>query len=285
MVLGTYKEAVAARSTDKRIQEVAQDGGIASALLIYALENNIIEGAVVAGDPGDDWVPVPEIATTADEVLAAAGTKYSMSPNVWGIKEAARQYGIESIGTVVTPCQMQGIRKMQAYPFSTRFIADKINLLIGIFCMENFPMASLDTFTKGLMDVDLDKVTKMDIGKGKFWIYTEGSDEPQGIPIKSTHGYEQAGCNVCNDYVCEFADISTGSVGAPDGWSTVLTRTGAGVDVFSAVVDAGLIETKPMDDVKPGLGLLEKLAKGKKDKGKKEIERRAKMGVMTPTYY
>ena len=78
---------------------------------------------------------------------------------------------------------------------------------------------------------------------------------------------------------------STGSVGAPDGWSTVLTRTGAGVDVFSAAVDAGLIETKPMDDVKPGLGLLEKLAKGKKDKGKKEIERRAKMGVMTPTYY
>ena len=49
-----------------------------------------------------------------------------MSPNVWGIKEAARQHGIESIGTVVTPCQMQGIRKMQAYPFSTRFIADKI---------------------------------------------------------------------------------------------------------------------------------------------------------------
>ena len=48
MVLGTYKEAVAARFTDKRIQEVAQDGGIASALLIYALENNIIEGAVVA---------------------------------------------------------------------------------------------------------------------------------------------------------------------------------------------------------------------------------------------
>ena len=38
MVLGTYKEAVAARSTDIRIQEVAQDGGIASALLIYALE-------------------------------------------------------------------------------------------------------------------------------------------------------------------------------------------------------------------------------------------------------
>ena len=54
MVLGTYKEALSARSTDKRIQKVAQDGGIASALLIYAIEEGIIEGAVVAGDPGDD---------------------------------------------------------------------------------------------------------------------------------------------------------------------------------------------------------------------------------------
>ena len=58
MVLGTYKEALSARSTDKRIQKVAQDGGIASALLIYAIEEGIIEGAVVAGDPGDDWKPV-----------------------------------------------------------------------------------------------------------------------------------------------------------------------------------------------------------------------------------
>ena len=32
MVLGTYKEVVAARSTDKQIQKIAQDGGIVSAL-------------------------------------------------------------------------------------------------------------------------------------------------------------------------------------------------------------------------------------------------------------
>ena len=30
MVLGTYKEVVAARSTDKQIQKLAQDGGIVS---------------------------------------------------------------------------------------------------------------------------------------------------------------------------------------------------------------------------------------------------------------
>lgn len=283
MVLGTYKEAVSARATDARIQEVAQDGGIASALLIHALEEGIIEGAVVAGDPNDDWAPYPQVATNAEEVLEAAGTKYSMSPNVYGIKQAARQFGLEKIGTVVTPCQMQGIRKAQAYPFSIRFIGDKIKLLIGIFCMENFPMASLDTFSEAMMETPLKDVEKMDIGNGKFMIDTDG--ETKGIPLKKTHGYEQTGCNICRDYVCEWSDISTGSVGSPAGWSTVFTRTDNGVDLFKSAVDVGLIEIKPIEEVKPGLPLVEKLAKGKKDKAKKEIERRTKMGIPTPVIY
>jgi len=48
MPLGTYKEALSARSTDKKILDVSQDGGIVSALLCYALDEGIIEGAVVA---------------------------------------------------------------------------------------------------------------------------------------------------------------------------------------------------------------------------------------------
>lgn len=282
MVLGNYKEAVSARATDKRILSVSQDGGIASALLIQALEDGIIEGAVVAGTPNDDWVPTPQVAITADEILEAAGTKYSMCPNVFGIKEAARQCGIEKIGTVVTPCQMYGIRKSQAYPFSMRFIGDKIKLLVGIFCMENFPMASLDTF-EAKLNSKIEKTDKMDIGKGKFWINVHG--EEKGLALKETHGYEQAGCNICDDYVAEYSDISTGSVGSPDGWSTVLTRTDAGSGIFESAVASGLIETKPMDEVKPGLPLLEKLAKGKKDKAKAEIERRTKMGLPTPAIY
>ena len=38
MVLGTYKEALSARSTEKKILDVSQDGGIVSALLCYALD-------------------------------------------------------------------------------------------------------------------------------------------------------------------------------------------------------------------------------------------------------
>jgi coenzyme F420 hydrogenase subunit beta len=46
--LGKYTTCVAARSTDKEILKKAQDGGIATALMVYALENGIIDGTIVA---------------------------------------------------------------------------------------------------------------------------------------------------------------------------------------------------------------------------------------------
>ncbi|MGC9517121.1 MAG: coenzyme F420 hydrogenase subunit beta [Methanomicrobiales archaeon] len=280
MVLGTYKEIVAARSTDKQIQKIAQDGGIVSGLLSFALDEKIIEGAVVAGPGKDFWKPEPMVAMTSDEILAAAGTKYTFSPNVWMLKEAVRQYGLDKVGTVAIPCQTMGIRKTQSYPFGVRFLADKISLVVGIFCMENFPFESLRTFISEKMGVSPELVEKMDIGKGKFWVYT--ADQELSIPLKETHGYEQDGCNVCLDYVAELADVSTGSVGTPDGWSTVITRTDAGDTVFKQAVEAGAIETKSIEDVKPGLGLLQKLSGDKKTKNQKTIDERKAMGLPVP---
>ncbi|MBV1766751.1 MAG: coenzyme F420 hydrogenase subunit beta, partial [Methanobacterium sp.] len=262
MVLGTYKEIVSARSTDKQIQKVSQDGGIVTGLLAFALEEKIIEGAVVAGPGEDFWKPEPMVAMSADEIIAAAGTKYTFSPNVMMLKKAVRQYGIEKLGTVAIPCQTMGIRKMQSYPFGVRFLADKIKLLVGIYCMENFPFASLETFISEKMGVNPEMVEKMDIGKGKFWVYTQ--DDVLSIPLKETHGYEQSGCNVCLDYVAELADLSTGSVGSPDGWSTVITRTDDGNSIFQQAIEAGAFETKDMANVKPGLDLLKKLSAQKK---------------------
>ena len=80
MPLGTYKEALSARATDSKITDVSQDGGIVSALLCYAIDEGIIEGAVVAGTPDEDWRPIPTVVTSADEVIAAAKRSY---PSIW----------------------------------------------------------------------------------------------------------------------------------------------------------------------------------------------------------
>lgn len=280
MVLGKYKQITLARSTDKQIQNISQDGGIATGLLTFALDEKIIDGAVVAGPSDEMWKPEPTVALTADEIMAAAGTKYTLCPNNWMIKEAVRQYGLEKVGVVTIPCQTMGLRKMQSYPFGTRFMADKIALNVGICCTENFSFESLKTFIEAKAGVNFDLVEKMDIGKGKFWVYTQ--DGTINFPIKDTHGYEQNGCKVCLDLVSELSDISTGSIGAPDDWSAVQVRTDAGDTVFSKAVDAGLIETKPIDEGKFGLEMLTRLARQKKEKAMKEIDRRKELGLPVP---
>ncbi|MEN6592597.1 MAG: coenzyme F420 hydrogenase subunit beta [Methanobacterium sp.] len=280
MVLGTYKQITLARSTDKQIQKISQDGGIATGLLCFALDEKIIDGAVVAGPSDEMWKPEPTVALSSDEIMAAAGTKYTLSPNMWMVKEAVRQYGLEKAGIVTIPCQTMGLRKMQSYPIGVRFVADKIALDIGICCTENFPFESLKTFISAKAGVNFDLVEKMDIGKGKFWVKTQ--DDMISFPIKETHGYEQSGCKVCLDLVSELSDISTGSIGAPDDWSAVQVRTDIGETVFNKAVDAGAIELKPIDEGKFGLEMLTRLSRSKKEKAMKEIDRRKELGLPVP---
>ena len=46
--LGNYKSCISARSTDKEILKHAQDGGIVTQLFGFALDEGIIDGAIVA---------------------------------------------------------------------------------------------------------------------------------------------------------------------------------------------------------------------------------------------
>ncbi len=280
-ILGPHQEIISAKATDKKITSKSQDGGIISAILIYALQENIIDGTIVAG-PGDEpWKPEPFIATTKKDILKGAGTKYTMCPNVSLIKEATRSYGLEKIGTVGTPCQVMGIRKMQTYPLGARFVSDKIALVLGIFCMENFPYESLNTFITEKAGTKPSKVTKMDISKGKLFITTTDGEEKK-IPLKETHGYEQNGCKLCLDYLAELSDISCGSVGSQPGWSTIIKRTDKGSSIIDKAIEEGILETKPIDEGKFGLEMLNKLAKQKKVKNQKNIDKKLDLGLKVP---
>jgi len=54
-------DVLLARATDESLVENGQDGGFVSALLIYALENDVIDAALVSGLEGDGstWRAVP----------------------------------------------------------------------------------------------------------------------------------------------------------------------------------------------------------------------------------
>ena len=276
--LGKYKSCVSARSTDKEILKGSQDGGIVTQLFAFALDEGIIDGAIVAGVGEEPWKPEPFVATTRAELLAARGTKYNISPNVSLIKEAVRSYGLDKVGIVGTPCQMQAVRKGQLYPVGLRDVPDAIALSIGIFCMENFPYQSILQLVEDHAAMKMEAVKKMEIGKGKFWVYGKRG-QIVSLPLKVTHKYEQPGCHVCLDYVANLADVSTGSVGSPDGWSTVFVRSEKGDSIWAKAVAAGAFETQPIEKVKPGLELVTKLANEKITKNRKTLEDRATFGV------
>lgn len=279
-VLGPHQEIITARATDKKILSKAQDGGIITSLLVYALEKNIIDGTIVAGEGQEAWKPEPIVATTKKEILKAAGTKYTMCPNLAMIKEATRRYGLEKIGTVGTPCQVMGLRKMQAYPMGLRNVMDKVALVTGIYCMENFPYDSLKSFIQDHANTVPEKVVKMDISKGKLFIKT--SDNETAIPIKQTHGFEQSGCKYCMDYVSELSDFSCGSVGAKPGWSTVIKRTDKGAEIIDSAIEDGVLEVTETDEGKFGLEMLRKLSTNKKKQRVKNVDKALAMGLEVP---
>ncbi len=281
MVLGKYTDIMTVRTTDKALQKKAQDGGIVSALLIHALETGVIEGALVAMPTDEPWNPQPYVATTPEEIVAAAGTKYVLCPMNDVMKTAAREYNLDKIGFVGMHCLTYAARKMQLYPIGARHLPKTLALLVGIFCTENFHYEGIKAIIEELHKVNLELVEKMDVTKGKMIVTTKAGDEI-GVPVKLTHNYVQPGCYVCPDLTARTADISTGSIGSPVGWSTVMPRTKAGKDVFQSAVDAGLFETKPIDSGPAGMELLTKLAQNKWDRSVKTRQERADLGLPNP---
>jgi coenzyme F420 hydrogenase subunit beta len=84
------------------------------------------------------------------------------------------------------------------------------------------------------------------------------------------------------DYTSELADISIGGVGSPAGRSTVLIRNEKGKDIFEGVIEKGYVEAVPLEEVKPGIGLVKRLANTKKTKNMEEVSKRKEEGRVIP---
>jgi coenzyme F420 hydrogenase subunit beta len=256
-VLGVYRKIVSAQA--RPAVDKAQDGGIASALLIHAMKVGMIDCAIVT-DKDENWLTVPRVATTAEEIAAAAGTKYTISNSVIAINDAIEK-GYSKIGFVGTPCQIQALRKVQLLEEPYEFGQEKIILLIGLFCMENFEYDSLmNGLVRGTFGIEPKDVVKFEIKKGMFRVITVDG-KVREVRIEETNKFTFKGCEPCFDLVSELSDISVGSVGSAEGWSTVMPRTDVGEQLYNSAFAAGVLQEKAVSE--KGLNLLKRLAGGK----------------------
>jgi coenzyme F420 hydrogenase subunit beta len=247
-----------ARSSDPSLIENGQDGGFISTLLIYALENDRIDAALVSGLEGDGstWRAEPRVARTRAEVLDTAKSRYTYSPNLLAYPKAI-EGGAERIALVGMGCMASAPGAMQSRKAGK--IARRLGLTIGLLCSKTFDDRIFEELFEakyGLLRAD---IIKMNI-KGVFQIWTRDGAFHE-VPLKEAHPFTRDGCNACPDFAAEHADISAGGIGAFGDWTLVIVRTDQGRELVSSLVEAGLIETRPGDDDPGAIALLHKLAR------------------------
>lgn len=266
--IGVVQACYAVRARDAEILERCQDGGAVTAIISQFLADGG-ECAVVAGlEEGRVWSPKPVVALSKEEVIDGAGTKYTPCPTLVGVDSAVNEYERRKVAVVGTPCQMKALRRIETGDYSDAKIRGAVALSIGLFCMETFGHPSLMEFLEK-EGVDASKVTKFDIKKGRL-IAWQDEEAVYKVKLSKVKELVRPCCHHCDDFTSEFSDLSIGNVGSPDGWSTVIVRTERGEATLRAAEKAGLIEVKPLDEVKPGLKAVVKLGKMKKKQAKTE---------------
>jgi coenzyme F420 hydrogenase subunit beta len=235
--IGHVYESLSAR-VDPMIEGV-QDGGVVSALLISLLEAGEIDGALVARESETEpWKGEAYLATTPEEVRECAGSFYNQTLALAHVDFGGYDLPPNPrIAVVGTPCEIEGIQAMQARPWTWGSSqVEAITLTIALLCTKSFNYEKLMLEEiRDKRDVNLDEVGRVDVMKGKLIVQDREGKTIFEEPIRDFHGAAVKGCDECADFMGHAADISVGSVGSEDGYSSVLIRTEVGLDAFAHV--------------------------------------------------
>ena len=168
------------------------------------------------------------------------------------------------IAMVGTPCEIMAASKLQHYTDSP------IDVKLGLFCMENFSYKYFENLLKEY-DLKMEDIEKFQITKGFVFLLLK-TRETVKIPISIAKRIIRKNCNICVELTSETSDISIGSIGSDEGWSTLIVRTEKGEEIVNGALEQKFIEAKELTDSQ--FNLLIKLAVNKINKNLEEIEKR-----------
>lgn len=257
-VAGISEQVVLARATDPELHEAGQDGGLVSALLVWALEHDVIDAALVSALEGDgtSWKAVPAVVRDRSGVLATAGSRYTYSANPLAYAEAVAG-GAERIALVGMGCQASAPAVMAARKAGK--VARRFALSIGLMCSKTFDDAIFPELFEARYGLRREDIAKMNI-KGVFQVWMRNGEYHE-IPLKEAHGWTREGCMSCPDFAAEHADISTGGIGAFNDWTLTVIRTARGQELFASMVADGAVEMRPGADDPGAIALMQRLSK------------------------
>ncbi|MCU1450052.1 MAG: coenzyme F420-reducing hydrogenase, beta subunit [Acidimicrobiales bacterium] len=255
---GISKDIILLRAADPEVHEKGQDGGLVSAILIWAMEKGYIDAALVSYLEGDGttWKAIPGVAKTREEILAAAGSRYTYSANTLAYEKALAD-GASKLALVGMSCQSSVPPVMvsrKAGKPSKRFA-----LNIGLLCSKTFDDSIFAELFEAKYGLKKEEMVKMNI-KGVFQIWMKNGDYHE-VPLKECHAWTREGCKMCPDFAAEHADISTGGIGAYNDWTLTIIRTPIGREIIVKMLQDGTLIGRPGDDDPGAIALLRKLSR------------------------
>jgi len=245
-------------AVDTRVRDGGTSGGVVSALLIYALEDNIVDGVVVTGmSARQPWRVEPKVATSREEVLANARSHYAVAPTNSILSEAMAA-GLGRLGMVGLPCHLRGLRKVQALGRPRR-LNNAVKFGIGLLCGLNFSYRGTEHIIQELCGVPLAQVAKMEYRPieypnnyrvtdkdGRIFVVTP----EQRMKVSGRFHFDR--CLMCDEYSNEVSDVSVGhympsGVKTDAGWSVIIVRSDRGRKLLEAAQAAHYLHVEPPD--------------------------------------
>ena len=253
---GIWRQLLLTRAVDTEEHTKGQDGGFVSAMLIWLLKNDYIDGALVSGVEDDDkWKAKPAVVTNREEVLATAGSRYTYCANPLALPEA-KEKGLSRLALVGMGCQTSSPPVMwdrKAGKVSKPFLFN-----IGLLCSKTFDDAIFPELFEAKYGLKKEDMVKMNI-KGAFQIWMKDGSFHE-IDLKECHGWTRTGCKNCPDFAAEHSDIATGGIGKDNDWTLTIVRTELGEEVIKRMIADNVIIARPAQEDEVAMKLLRTLS-------------------------
>jgi coenzyme F420 hydrogenase subunit beta len=229
-------------------RENSQDGGAVTAFLVTLMEEGEIDGALIASESGDEeWKAEGFMATTTEELVENTGTIYNQTMALGHLDFSKWEDKFEkewediSLALVGTPCEIEGIRALQDFEWdygSQEEGVRAIDYTIALMCTKNFNYQKLvGEKIQEERGIDIDNVGKMDVLEGKLMVDDLEGNRILTEDIENFHDAALKGCDECADFTGMCADITVGSVGSSDEYSSVIIRSETGLEMWDRTKD------------------------------------------------
>ncbi|OZH55520.1 hypothetical protein AFK68_04085 [Hydrocoleum sp. CS-953] len=237
---GVHQDMMAARK--KQPIEGAQWTGIVSTIACEMLNQGIVEGVVCVQNTKEDrFQPMPVIARTPEEVLAAKVNKPTLSPNL-SVLEEIEKSGMKKLLVIGVGCQIQALRAVEK-----QLGLEKLYVL-GTPCVDNVTREGLQKFLE-TTSKSPETVVHYEFMQDfrVHFKHEDGTIEKVpffGLNTKKLKDIFAPSCLSCFDYVNGLADLVVGYMGATFGWQWITVRNETGKEMLDLVMNQ--LDTQPV---------------------------------------